>query len=248
MSTLGQNVPGVVVPVSPPPVEIAPAPAEDLVQRVYVWSLPLRLMHWTLFFSVAVLAATGFYIGSPFLTVTGEARQHFFMGTVRVVHFWAAFAFTLALLARMYWLVGGNRHERWDQFVPVAAERRRDMFRTFLFYAFIRRDAPPVVGHNPLAGFIYIAVYGLCFVMVLTGFGLYAMSTGIHSPFHGLGFLADVFGGAQTTRWIHHIVMWLLLGFVVHHVYSGLLMSVSERTGTMESIFSGYKYVKKGDR
>jgi Ni/Fe-hydrogenase 1 B-type cytochrome subunit len=41
--------------------------------------------------------------------------------------------------------------------------------------------------------------------------------------------------------------MWLLLGFMVHHVYSGVLMSTIEGNGTMESIFSGYKFVRRED-
>jgi Ni/Fe-hydrogenase 1 B-type cytochrome subunit len=41
--------------------------------------------------------------------------------------------------------------------------------------------------------------------------------------------------------------MWLLLGFAVHHVYSSLLMSQVEQNATVESIFSGYKFVSKED-
>ena len=48
-------------------------------------------------------------------------------------------------------------------------------------------------------------------------------------------------------RFIHHIVMWLLLGFGVHHVYSAVLMSQIEQNATMESIFTGYKFLRRGD-
>ena len=41
------------------------------------------------------------------------------------------------------------------------------------------------------------------------------------------------------------LVMWLLLGFAVHHVYSSVLMAFVEKTGTMDSIFTGYKSVPK---
>ena len=41
--------------------------------------------------------------------------------------------------------------------------------------------------------------------------------------------------------------MWLLWGFVVHHVYSAILMSQVEGNATMESIFSGYKFVQRDD-
>jgi Ni/Fe-hydrogenase 1 B-type cytochrome subunit len=40
--------------------------------------------------------------------------------------------------------------------------------------------------------------------------------------------------------------MWLLLGFAVHHVYSAVLMALVEKR-TMDSIFTGYKWVSKKD-
>jgi Ni/Fe-hydrogenase 1 B-type cytochrome subunit len=41
--------------------------------------------------------------------------------------------------------------------------------------------------------------------------------------------------------------MWLLLGFAVHHVYSSVLMTTVEANATMESIFSGNKFVPRED-
>jgi Ni/Fe-hydrogenase 1 B-type cytochrome subunit len=41
--------------------------------------------------------------------------------------------------------------------------------------------------------------------------------------------------------------MWLLLGFAVHHVYSSVLMSTVEKNATLESIFTGYKFVPRED-
>jgi len=51
--------------------------------------------------------------------------------------------------------------------------------------------------------------------------------------------------GAEDARWIHHVTMWLLLGFFVHHLYSALLTSAVERNGTMESILTGTKWVPR---
>ena len=61
------------------------------------------------------------------------------------------------------------------------------------------------------------------------------------------GSFASLFGGLAMARWIHHIVMWLLLGFTVHHVYSAVLVAIVEKNGTIDSIFSGYKWVPKRD-
>jgi Ni/Fe-hydrogenase 1 B-type cytochrome subunit len=51
----------------------------------------------------------------------------------------------------------------------------------------------------------------------------------------------------QGVRLTHHLVMWLLVGFAIHHVYSAWLMDIKERGGVMSSIFSGYKAVKQKD-
>jgi Ni/Fe-hydrogenase 1 B-type cytochrome subunit len=36
--------------------------------------------------------------------------------------------------------------------------------------------------------------------------------------------------------------MFAFLAFVVHHVYSAVLIDIEERSGLVGSIFSGYKY------
>jgi Ni,Fe-hydrogenase I cytochrome b subunit len=76
---------------------------------------------------------------------------------------------------------------------------------------------------------------------------MYGKSAHLGSPLSWLGFLADWFGGPQYARWLHHGFMWLVWGFAVHHVISAILFSWKERTGTIESIFSGYRFVGPGD-
>lgn len=210
---------------------------------VYVWERPVRLAHWTIVLSIAVLSVTGLYIGNPFLIVTGPSSQHFVMGWAKVIHFYAATAFTLAVIARLAWMFTGNRYSRWTEFLPISKARLSRLLPTLKFYVFMRKEPPPVVGHNPLAGLTYIAVYGLCLVSIVTGLAIYgASASGFMRNF---AFLGPLIGGLQTARWIHHVVMWLLLGFMVHHVYSATLMSSTETTGTMESIFSGYKFIPR---
>lgn len=222
------------------------APAEPVVRTatpVYVWDLVVRATHWLIFGSILVLSGTGIYIGRPFLSAPGQASQHFIMGTARFIHFMAAIVFTLSVLFRIGWMFTGSRYARWQQFIPVEKRRRGGLLKTLRFYLFLDRTPPPFVGHNPLAGAAYTLVFGLYLVMILTGLGLYAMSSSIASPVHGLAFLTDLFGGPQRARWIHHMVMWLLLAFAVHHVYSAWLVSVVEKNSTLGSIFTGTKFL-----
>jgi len=218
---------------------------EITLARVYVWELPVRLTHWAIFFSIIVLSATGYYIGNPFISVPGAAKDHFVMGTVRVVHLYAAIVFTLAVLVRIYWMFAGNGYARLMQFIPLSRQRLRSLWRTFLYYSFIRHEPDDYAGHNALAGASYAMIFVIYLVMIATGLALYSVVVSVGSPFEAFSFLIPLFGGLQMARLIHHIGMWLVLIFVVMHVYFVFLSSIIEHIGTFDSIFSGYKFMPK---
>lgn len=225
-----------------------PAPeaggAEELV-RTYVWEIPVRLTHWLIALSLVVLAVTGFYIGRPFITVTGPAGENLVMGWMRFIHFLAAIVFTLSVASRVIWMFVGNRYGRWSELIPTTRERWRGLVSTFRFYVFTRNRPPEYAGHNPLAGLTYSVVFLLYLLMIGTGFALYSVGAHFDSPTRIFSFLTPLFGGLQTARWLHHIGMWLLIGFAVHHVYSALLVDHLEKNATLGSIFSGWKWVSR---
>lgn len=219
------------------------APAERL-ERVYVWELPVRLCHWLLAASLVVLAVTGLYIGNPFIVTRGETSHGFVMGTVKLIHNGAAIVFTLTVLTRLAWMVTGNRFARWDQFLPVSSERRRGIPDMAGFYAFLKPTTKPYVGHNPLAGLVYSLVFALCLLQIATGLALYSVSAHVESPMRAFAFLVPWLGGLQIARFVHHIVMWLLVGFAAHHVWSAVTISFVERNGLIDSMFSGFKFAR----
>jgi len=221
----------------------ASAQTSQVLERVLVWSWPVRLSHWLIAGSIVVLSVTGIYIGNPFLPVKGEATRHFVMGTIKAVHFWAAAVFVVSVLGRVLWMFAGNPYERWHQFLPMARHRLVGIFKTAMFYTFLRRDPPRHVGHNPLAGLIYTAVFGLYAVMIVTGLALLSANAHVDSPLRAFSFLVPWLGGLQLGRFIHHVAMWLILGFAAHHVWSAFLIGVVERAGLLDSIFTGYKFV-----
>lgn len=215
--------------------------------RVYVWEAPVRITHWLIALTIVILSATGLYIGYPFITVSGRAGEHFVMGWAKIIHAYAAYLFITAVIIRMIWMFTGNRYAHWDKFIPVRALRRRGLLPTIKFYLFALRKPPGFVGHNPLAGLTYTLVFGLYFVAIVTGLVLRGTDADVSSPLRWFASYAPLLGGLQFARWIHHVVMWLLLGFAVHHVYSSVLMSTIEANATVESIFSGYKFVPRAD-
>ena len=214
---------------------------EQLV-RVYVWQLPVRLAHWTIFLSIIVLSFTGWYMHGPFIAVTAD-RQEFVMATMRYIHEIAAFAFTAALLVRLYWFLVGNRWSNWRAFLPLKPRHWGKVFGMLRYYLFLRWRAPHEVGHNRLAATTYLAVYALLFLQALTGFVLYGWI--------GTQPWATLFGWVprlleiQYVREIHYLLMFLFFAFTIHHVYSALLVSTEEKNGLMGSIFSGHKFVPR---
>jgi len=228
------------VPVTKPPLT-ACRPGELV--RVYVWQWPVRLTHWLTDYSILVLSVTGYYMGHPYVIVSGPAGQHFVMGWFKVIHFLTAIVFALSVLTRVAWMFMGNRFASWDKFIPVEKRRLTGLWDSLRYYLFQLRQPPGFVGHNPLAGLTYVFVFLIYFMMITTGLALYNVNAPVGSAFRAFHFLLPLWGGAQTARLFHHIGMWMLLAFAVHHVYSAVLMSQVEARGTVESMASGYKFV-----
>jgi len=209
--------------------------------RVYVWEWPVRLSHWLIVGSILLLTVTGIYIGNPFLHVNGQATEHFMMGTIKSIHFVAAMVFVVAVLGRILWMFAGNPYARWHQFIPVSRKRLMGIWNTFSFYTFLKKDSPAFVGHNPLAGAVYAVVFCLFLGMIGTGLAMIAESAHVDSFFRSFSFLISWFGGLQMARFLHHVGMWLILGFAAHHVWSAFLIGTTERSALLDSIFTGYK-------
>ena len=215
--------------------------ANDLHEE-YVWEVPVRATHWVNFFAIIALSATGIYIGSPKTLALNPT--YYVMGWVRLIHFVAGYAFAVSFLARLYWAFAGNRYAGWREFLPfLTGEGRRNMKGIFRFYTFATRRVPHPVGHNALAGATYLLVFILYLVLILTGFALYVEHAPQSLGHRLLGWLFLLFSN-QGMRLTHHMAMWFLIAFAIHHVYSAWLMDIVEKGGVMSSIFGGYKPIK----
>jgi Ni/Fe-hydrogenase 1 B-type cytochrome subunit len=219
-----------------------PTATGEQLRRVRVWQAPIRVIHWTLVAAIAVLSLTGFAIGNP-VVLPGSGGH--VMTTVRAVHIGTGLVFVAALLARVWFAFTGNQWARWQQFLPVWRERRRLILPSIRYYLFLEREAPPVVGHNPLAAMTYLLLYAILALQALTGT---ALMTAEH---RGRGWEWALTGWMfplvplPTIRLVHHLVMWLIAGFVINHLYSAMLVDREERGGEISSIVSGWKVLPR---
>ena len=211
---------------------------------VYLWGAPLRAMHWIAALCVVVLIVTGFYIGRPYITTTGEASAHFLMGRMRFLHFTAAAVLVMTGIVRAYWLLAGNRFERLSALFPLTAKNFRNMWRTALGYLTLSPNRTPAyVGHNPLQQVLYTGTYVTAIVMVVTGFTMYGQSDPGGLIFRAFSWVPPLLGGLPIVRLVHHALTYGFIIFVIVHVYFGIRADYVERAGVISSIITGGRYI-----
>lgn len=217
---------------------------------VYVYEAPLRIWHWINALSIVVLAITGYFIGSPLPTMSGEASDHFLMGYIRFAHFAAAYIFLIGFLGRIYWAFVGNKHARQLFLPPVLSGKFwSGVIHEAKWYLFLTKEPRKYAGHNPLAMlFMHILfVWGTVF-MIVTGLALYGEGAGYDSWQHSLfsSWVIPLFGQSQDVHTYHHLVMWVILVFVIMHIYVAIREDIMSRQSMVSTMVSGWRMFKDG--
>jgi Ni/Fe-hydrogenase 1 B-type cytochrome subunit len=221
--------------------------AEKVPGPIYVYEAPVRAWHWIHALSIFVLAGTGYLIANPLPTLSGEASDHFLMGTIRLVHFIAAFVFAAGLFVRTYWAIVGNEFARELFIVPMwRGEWWKRVWHEIKFYAFATRKMSKNPGHNPLAQFFMWAInVVLALFMVCTGFALYSQGTGAGSWADKMfGWVFVIEPSSQTVRMWHLMGMWLMLLFIIIHIYMVIRADVMSRQNGISVMINGWRTFK----
>ena len=217
------------------------------IKSVYVYEAPVRIWHWINALAISVLGVTGYFIGSPLPTLPGEASANFLMGYIRFAHFAAAYIFVIGLLGRIYWAVVGNHHARELFTVPVLRRAYWQEVLTMLkWYAFLAPRPGRYVGHNPVARFVMFFVFVLTSVfMILTGFAMYGEGLQAGSWAGKLfGWVIPLFGQSQDVHTWHHLGMWVIIVFVIVHIYAAIREDIMGRQSVVSTMISGYRTFK----
>ncbi|AGK57338.1 Ni/Fe-hydrogenase, b-type cytochrome subunit [Hyphomicrobium denitrificans 1NES1] len=215
---------------------------------VYVYEAPVRLWHWINASAVVVLALTGYFIGSPLPTMPGEASAHFLMGYIRFAHFAAGYVLIAGFLMRAYWALAGNEHAR-QIFMPPVRDPKwwADVVHEAAWYMFIAREPKKYVGHNPLAtlSMHVLFVWGSVFMMV-TGLALYGEGEGMTSwQYHWFSsWVIPLFGNSQWVHTYHHLGMWVIVCFVMVHIYAAVREDIMSRQSIVSTMISGWRTFK----
>ncbi len=129
---------------------------------------------------------TGYFIGKPLPSVSGEATYLFYMGYIRLIHFSAGMVFTVVLLMRIYWAFVGNRYSRELFIVPVWRKSWwQGVWYEIRWYLFLAKRPSADIGHNPIAQAAMFGYFLMSVFMIITGFALYSEHSqyAIFAPF-----------------------------------------------------------------
>ena len=213
-------------------------------EPIYVFEAPVRIWHWTHMLSIVALIVTGYLIANPLPSISGEASDHFMMGWLRLIHFGSAYVFAIGFAVRIYWAFVGNKWSRELFVVPIwKGEWWAGLWHEIRFYTFTTRKMGKHIGHNPLAQaamWLLNVILGL--FMIATGFALYSQGTGAGSWADSwFGWVFTLVPSSQTVRMWHLMGMWLMLLFVIVHVYMAIRAEMMSRSNSVGVILSGWR-------
>ncbi len=202
----------------------------------YVFTIWTRIFHWLMAIAIAALFITGLYIGNPFYIGSQGIEPTFAisswasMSTVRFIHFSAAYILMASFIFRIYGFV----IHRGDRMMPKPWTKLfwTGMLDMGLHYGFLRSEHRPYL-RNSMA------------LEAFTGFAMY----GQINPNSGLakffGPLNHLFVDEYIVHLIHHYVAWMIILFVIIHVYMATRADMTEKYGEISAMFSGVKFYDK---
>ena len=215
-------------------------------RRVYVWEFPVRSYHWINAVCMVGLCGTGYLIGAPIrITTAPEAWQLYWFGSIRFVHFLCAFVYFFNFLVRIYWGFVGNEYANWKNFFPFTAAQRKeivDVIKTDVLQVKLHGNLS--LGHNSLASLVYLMTFVAFAVQSITGFALYSSMSASWFP-HLFHWIVPLMGGEMNVRYVHHLVLWFFVVFIIVHVYLSFYHDYLEGRGTISSIVGGWKFERE---
>lgn len=215
-------------------------------REVYVWEIPVRFYHWINALCILILCVTGFIIADPpAIQLANEAYFNYWFGTVRFIHFVAAFVFFFNFVFRLYWGFAGNKYARWNNFIPLKKSQWKEIFEVIKVDILQVKNKPvDSIGHNALASTIYFSMFLAFLLQCITGFGLYAKMS--QSLFPQLfTWVVPLMGSDLAVRELHHFLMWFFILFAIVHIYLVFYHDYIERRGVTSSMIGGWKFIEE---
>jgi Ni/Fe-hydrogenase 1 B-type cytochrome subunit len=176
--------------------------------------MSFRILHELIMASILILIVTGFYIHRPFVGGAG-----FLMAMVRGMHFFFAAVLIISAVIRIIKMFVGKDRD-WKSFIPTGSDFKL-LPKTINYYAYIGDEPILKKKYNPLQMFSYCIAFLMVIFQVISGLALnYVSAFG--------WFNYGWFNNEIEVRIAHFVVTWLLLMFIMIHVYLAIRSAFHE--------------------
>ncbi len=224
----------------------------------------MRIIHWVNAISMVVAVITGLYIAEPYYqTLIAEpAVDKYVMAWNRWGHFIVAIIFdvTSIIVAYLYFF---SRFEKPILKLLPTPRNIKEFFEVLINLLTFNRRKKFDSSHSDSFNTVYFTIFHLLLAwMLFTGLQLYVH--GLESGQSSIGtwwpallhwatdwtILAShalIGGGPVATimdvRIVHHITMWIILTWVVFHIYYQIWRTIFWQEGDIAIVFGGSKFV-----
>ena len=220
----------------------------------------MRIVHWLNVICMVVAVITGLYIGHPYYQtfIADPAVDKYVMAWNRWGHFIVAIIFdvTAILIAYLYFF---SRFEKpYKKLIPTWTNIK-EFFEVFLNLITFNRRKNFDSSHSDSYNIVFFTIFHLLLVfMLLSGLQLYVhgLASGISSKgawwpamLHlATDWTLEVFGGNMGVRIAHHTSMYLILVWVMCHIYYQVWRTIFWREGDISIVVGGSKFVREEEK
>ena len=220
----------------------------------------MRIVHWLNVICMVVAVITGLYIGHPYYQtfIADPAVDKYVMAWNRWGHFIVAIIFdvTAVLIGYLYFF---SRFEKpYKKLIPTWTNIK-EFFEVFLNLITFNRRKNFDSSHSDSYNIVFFTIFHLLLVfMLLSGLQLYVhgLASGISSigawwpaMLHlATDWTLEVFGGNMGVRIAHHTSMYLILVWVMCHIYYQVWRTIFWREGDISIVVGGSKFVREEEK
>lgn len=225
-------------------------------EKVQRMTKTMRLFHWINAFSILIAVITGLYIANPYYQalISEPAAYKYVMAYNRLLHFFSALFVDVIAIAIGYLYFKSNFHRPIEKLIPNKqnlTEFKEVLLNLLTLNRRKKFDSSQIDSFNVVW---FTILHLLLFWMLFTGFYMYVQGLGsglssigswwpavLHLATDWVGWLL---GGHSGVRWWHHFTMWLILAWVVFHIYYQIWRTIFWKEGDINIVFGGYKFRK----
>lgn len=215
---------------------------------VAVWDIPTRVLHWLNAVTVISLVLLILMMEGMESLGLSEDAEELLQDQLTLLHAYAGYFLTVTYSCRIIWGFIGNRHARFSDMISFKREHWAAIGANIKWYLSGFRGHPPVsIGHNPLASLLYLPLFIVLGVQVLTGITLAGLE---YDVFPGTVIKniwgiegVDAFGDAAEE--IHEFGYGFILFFFFCHMGGLVLHELGERSGLLSAMIHGRKYFSR---